>query len=623
MKKTYTEKDISLLSDSEHVKLRTSVYLGNTNKTTYTVPYFLNNQFSYKEETFIPAVYKAINEVLDNAVDELIQCSIPNKLIKITANPLMGEYTISDNGRGVPIGKHSSGKYTPEVVFGALRSGRNFTDDKQQGVIGLNGMGISLVNICSSDFKVTIHRDGKKYTQHFSNNTDVITKPSIRKCAGKTGTEVSFMLDPTIFNDITLPDDLLHNRAIEIAITNPGITVEYNKHKYKFKKGFDDVIKTMSSNFFKFSDDIMEFYVMFDAHGENEEKIFSWVNSSLIFNGGICNTQFLNAFYEKTISHLSSAATKGKYEISKNDVRKKLLIFGNLKLKNAEYDSQAKMKITGPNLRKEMLNMIDAYWPAFVRKHKQWISDVTETAKSRFHSIADKKAVSEHQKKSRKKIPGLKDATSKNRFDCKLFISEGDSAAANFTQVLDKDNVKLVASLPLRGKINNVFGATAAQVLQMGKLANLLTAIGLTPGEKAIRSNLRYGKIIIATDGDVDGDDINSLLINMFYHFWPELFDPAYEPIIFRLMAPNVIASKSNKRIHFSSVDEFNKNKHKYKNWEIEYMKGLGSLHNEDYKQLITDENYLLPFIDDGNMEETLTLLFGKDIAARKKWLTT
>jgi len=183
-------------------------------------------------------------------------------------------------------------------------------------------------------------------------------------------------------------------------------------------------------------------------------------------------------------------------------------------------------------------------------------------------------------------------------------------------------NPKTIASLPLRGKINNVHNSTVAQVLKMGKITDLLTAIGLVPGVKAMRNDLRYGKIVIATDADYDGGDIFTLLINLLFRYWPELFDNNYEPIVHRLVAPNVCAVKGKRRIHFPTRAEYEKVKNKYKGYTIEYYKGLGSMDKADWEMILSGKtNTLIPIVDAGEMTTTLELLFGPDANARKEWL--
>lgn len=620
MTKQYTADDIKVLTDREHVRLRTQVYLGNTKQTTYSVPLFAEGKFEIVQLEFIPAVYRAVGEIIDNSLDEFAHIDTEPKVLKIQSQPLLGMYTISDNGRGIPVGKHETGKYTPEVALSSLRAGRNFADDKQIGVIGQNGVGAACTNYCSTEFSVDIHRDGKRYRQTFGDGAMNITAPTIRTThSDKTGTTISFQLDNQVFDDIGLPEQLLHNRAIEIALTNPGIVVEYNDHKHKYPKGFEQIIKQISNDYFEFKYNGLQFFVIFDVHEGIDERIFSWVNSSLLFDDGICNTQFLNAFYDKVVQHVQKEAKKQKSEVTKNDVRQNLLVLGNLKISDPQYDSQAKTRLTGPNLRKEITSMIDDNWSAFTRKNKDWLNVVLERAIIRHHTDANKKAIKQHEKKLNRKIPGLVDATSKNRFECQVLITEGLSAAASITEARDP---KTTASFPLTGKINNVYGATAAQVLQMGKITDMLSAIGLIPGRKALRGELRYGKIVIATDADVDGGDIFTLLVNLLYTFWPELFDKQYEPIVYRLVAPNVCAVKGNKRVHFTTRDQYEKAKDKYKGWTINYYKGLGSMVKQDWDMILSGKtNTLIPIVDEGEMKPVLKLLFGPDSNERKQWL--
>lgn len=621
MTKQYTSKDIQVLTDREHVRKRTQVYLGNMSETIYSIPIFniKGNIFKIEEISFIPAAYKAVGEIIDNCIDEFAQINNKNKTLRIDAHPEVGEYTITDNGRGIPIDKHETGNYTPEVALSSLRSGRNFEDELTKGVIGQNGVGSACTNYCSEYFNVDIHRDGKRYRQKYFNGAETSTKPSIRKGSEKkTGTSIEFKLDGTIFSNVSLPNVLIENRAIEIALTNPGITTEYNGKSFKFKKGFHDVVKNISNNYFRFELDGDEFFVIFDVYEGIDEKIFSWVNSSLLFDGGICNTQFLNAFCDKVISQLEREAKKNKCVVTKNDIRQNLLILGNLRISNPEYDAQSKTRLTGPQRRKEMDQLLDNGWSSFNRKNKDWLNEVLQRAIVRHHSSANKKALKDHKKNLSKKVPGLVDATSKDRSETKLFVTEGLSAASQIIQVR---NPKIHGSYPLTGKINNVYGSSISQLLKMGKITDLLTALGLVPGQKAIRDDLNFGKLIIATDADVDGGSIFNLLINLFYQFWPELFDPDQTPFIHRIVTPNIIASKGNKKKYFTTREEFDKVSPKYKNWNVTYIKGLGSLSKEDYEELLMDDQYLLPVVDDGNIKNILNLLFSDNVDARKKWL--
>lgn len=626
--KAYTGKDIQVLTDQEHVRKRLNVYMGNTNLATYSVPLLSESGLTVKQFEFIPAAYKAVGEIIDNSIDEFAQISSKIKLLKITAESETGKYTISDNGRGVPIDKHKTGKFTPEVVFGSLRSGRNFNDDdKTSGVIGTNGVGSSVVNFTSSEFEVLIHREGKSYYQKFVDGASKVSAPKIQDVAGlRTGTEITFQLDPTVYKHIAIPDELIRNRAVELAMTNPDVTVEYNNERFRFKKGMTEVVEQIANGkqVFKFdvSTDLVvgEIFIVLNAHNDVDEQMYTWVNSSLLFDGGKCNTQFFNAFYDKVMVHLEKEAKKTKSEITRNDIRQGLLVMASFKLKQPEYDSQAKTRLTGPDMRKDFVGSVDEQWKTFVKSADAWLTVVLERAILRHHRTENKKAIDDHQKSMRKRVEGLLDATSKNRSICQVLITEGLSAKSS---ICEARNPETTGAFALTGKINNVYDNTPAQVLQMSKVTQLLSVIGLTPGKKALRSELNFGRIIIATDADVDGGDIFTLLVNLFYKFWPELFDKNYEPIVYRLGSPNVVASKAGKRVHFANREDFEKVKEKYKGWTVEYMKGLGSMTMVDWEMVLsTDSAVYIPIVDDGKMGSVLKLLFDDNADARKQWLT-
>lgn len=627
--KSYTAKDIQVLSDAEHCRKRTNVYLGNMNLTTYFVPMLFNESLTVKPFEFVPAVYKAVNEIIDNAYDEFNQINSKVKLLKISAQPSVGRYTITDNGRGVPIDKHATGKHTPEVVFGSLRSGRNFNDDeKLSGTIGTNGVGSSVVNFCSSEFEITIHRDGKVYHQKFMDGASRVTKPKITATmSSSTGTEVAFQLDPDVFKHIAIPDELFRNRAIEIAMCNPDVTVEYNGEKFRFKKGLAEVVGLIAADKMVYKFDINtdmvtgEIWVILNGSDSDDEQMYTWVNSSLLFDGGKVNTQFLNAFYDKVIGSLEKDAKRTKSEVTRNDVRRGLLVMAALKMKAPEYDSQAKTRLTGPDLRKDLVGCVEEQWKSFSRYADKWLLTVLERAIIRHHKTENKKAIDDHQKTMRKKVEGLLDATSKNRSQCQILITEGLSAKSS---ICEARNPETTGAFALTGKINNVYTSTPAQVLQMSKVTNLLSAVGLTPGRRVDRGSLNFGRIVIATDADVDGGDIFTLLVNLFYKFWPDLFNKDYEPVVYRLVSPNVVASKGDKRVHFTTRADYEKVKDKYKGWTIEYMKGLGSLSMKDWEMILaTDSAVYIPIVDDGKMGATMKLLFSDDSDVRKQWLTS
>lgn len=637
--KKYTADDVDILNERDHVRIRTPMFLGDTNVTQYSILDLSGTSLNPEEISFVPAVYKAIGEIIDNSLDEFAHLTTSNKQLIIGADPSAGAYTIADNGRGIPIEKKKvqtsankiEEKWVAELLLGNLRSGRNFRDgdEKSVGIIGMNGVGAAVTNFCSSEFKVYIQRDNQQYTQTFTDGAVKIGKPVIKSTSSaKTGTTIEFELDPTVFkNGVSLPDKLLRNRATEIAATNPGLTVVYNGEKIKFKHGMLDVVTSLANGkqVATFSvntpDATGEIYVIPNSHDAVDERMFTWVNSSYLFDGGKCNTQFLNAFLDRAIEAVERKGAKAKISVTKNDVRYGLTVIANLKLKSPNYDSQAKTRLSGPDLRKEFVSCVDEAWKSFAKQFDSWLEDCVIRAATRQNKAATKEMDIDVKKKGKLKVDGLLDATSKNRMDCMIFIVEGDSAKSQICEVRDPETM---AAYPLTGKFNNIRGCTPAQVSKMPKILDLLKVIGLVPGKKAIRSNLNYGKLIISTDADYDGGDIFANMVNLIHTFWPELLSKEYEPFVYRLVAPNVCLVKGSQRIHFTTRDEYEKCKDKYKDkgWTVNYFKGLGSLTPEDWTMVLSGKvDTTIPIVDDGNLDNTLELLFGDDTNARKRWL--
>lgn len=625
MTKNYTSEDVQVLDDIQHVRLRTAVYLGNMNEVTMTVPSFVDSTFTVSDMTFVPAALRAVCEIIDNAVDEFTNAKTPKATLTVTFTPSTNKITVADNGRGVPIDRHSSGPHTPEVVFGSLRSGRNFTVGKEAGVRGMNGVGSSVTNFTSTLFEIDIVRDGKKYHQEFRDGSNMRSEPVITSTASKkTGTQIGFILDQTVYKNEKIPEALLLSVLQGVALCNPTVVVDYTNndtkknYKFAYPKGFEDVVKKIAPTYYLFKEGGNEFYVIPTAHNQLDEQVYTWVNSGLLLDGGLCNTQFVNAFCDAGIEACAPLAKKQKCDVTKNDVRQGLLVIGNLKVSDPEFDSQAKTRLTGPNLRNELKQLVADGWAGFARKNKAWIELVVERAAFRHHGKASRDLEKEVSKKFNRPVPGLLDAVNSKRSMTSVIVTEGLSAASMIEDVRD---ATLIGSFPLTGKLNNVWGCKPGEILAMSKLTNLLAAMKLIPGKRCSRPDLHFGSLLIASDADPDGDYIFTSVVCLMYNFWPELFDPNLPAYVHRLVAPNVCAVKGSKRIHFTRRADFEAVKEKYQGWTINYYKGLGSMEPEDWAMVLNNPDCRIPVVEDGSIRSTLELLFGKDADQRKVWL--
>lgn len=465
--KEYTSDSIKILNDREHVRLRTAIYLGSTESTTYEVPIFEKHDILIKHKEFIPALFKSFNEITDNAVDELTQLNKKDKKISVMHDTVDNKFKISDNGRGVPVDLHpQTGRYTPEAVFTELRSGRNFDDSaKSSGVIGTNGVGSSAVAMLSEEFNVSIKRDGKFYEQSYKDGIAVIGEPSINSYKGKdTGTTIEFKFDRTLpqFTSTELDSELIANRVVEIALNNPEIEISYTRKQldelgeeeqisetHFYKGGMGEYVKSVSDRYFEFKYVDEEFtanyYVILDKYQGIDEKVFVYVNSSLLFEGGTAAFMFFNTFFSSVVDKLKSESKKRKIELNKNDVRQNLMIVADVKMKNPRYDNQSKTRLISNEIKKHIDKMISDNITKFISSNKDWVDEVLSRAEFR-QRIADMTEVKKNQRKKRGKLAKLVDAYSKDRGKCSISFAEGDCLKYD-TRILTKNGIKPICDV--------------------------------------------------------------------------------------------------------------------------------------------------------------------------------
>lgn len=382
-------------------------------------------------------------------------------------------YRIGDNGRGVPIDVHpQTGRHTPETVFTELRSGRNFNDDaKDSGVIGTNGVGSSCVAMLSEEFLVSIKRDGKFYEQMYRDGTALINEPSINSYNGKdTGTSIEFKFDTTLpqFSTTIVDPELINNRVIEIALNNPEIELSYVRKQldesgeieqisedYHFKGGMGEYVKAVSDRYFEFKYDDPEFtaryYIILDKYQGIDEKIFVYVNSSLLFEGGTASHMFFNTFFTTVADKLKSEAKKRKLELNKNDVRQNMMILADVKMKNPRYDNQSKTRLISQEIKRHVEKMVADNINKFLSSHKEWVDDVLSRAEFR-QRIADMAEVKKNQKRKKGKLAKLIDCYSKDRSICSIAFSEGDCVGSD-TLVITESGKKPISQIVVGEKV--------------------------------------------------------------------------------------------------------------------------------------------------------------------------
>ena len=621
--------DIKKLTPYSHVRLRTEMYFGSRNPHTQLVINWNGKKLEPVEQTWTPAAYCALREILDNSLDEVIAHGYGDT-IDVTYNPNTFEFSVADNGRGIPIDwDETENMHKATLVLSHLMAGRNF-DDRGESA-GLNGIGASGVNFCSEYFNVIIQRDNTRFEQTFYEGNEMfdqldVREPKIIKGGTKSGTYIRFKLSNAVFKKIKLPIEFVKARIFEIASCYPKLRFNFNGQRMIVKS---TVEKTLFPNNDTIiidvnTDDFKSKYYLVPNFAKEGEYVHSSVNRIPAFNGGQHIDVFKRLFYSGLIKALERESRRRGLTPNKSDIAEGLLIYNITYIKEPNFDSQNKTRLINDDVDehiKAILNDDGDTFKTVIKHNKEWIDQIYQRCADRTQKKDDAEVAKLGRKLMRTKVPKLLDANGKDRNKCIIFLTEGDSAVSQISAVRDPE---IHGALPLRGKILNVSGEALKDIMANQIIADIMTAIGLILGQKNIdRKTLRYGKVYLAADQDPDGANITALLINFFYNHWPELFDPNQEPVFYSFQTPFIIQEKGKNRHYWYAHDY-----HEYKSTDWKNCpkptraKGLGSLEEIDWIYSINNPQ-LIPFIDDGNLNEALDLIFGRNNAdQRKLWIS-
>lgn len=605
------------LSSYKQVRSRTEMYFCSRDSHTQSVLGYSTHGPVIQEATWVPAVFTCFREILDNALDEIVTHHRGDR-IDVTYDVENMIFTVSDNGRGIPIdwsAEHQS--HAATVLLSMMNSGRNFRDDRGEAR-GLNGIGAKGVNYCSEWFEVLIQRDGTMFEQRFREGDELIVEDPIILPAGKkTGTTIKFKPSKHVFPNMLLPEQFVAARMYEISLCYPNLRLTYNGRDMRSKNGslfgnqkpitFDIIADDFKSRF----------WLLPDSH--SEEFTFSLVNAIPLFNGGTHIDAFRRGFYNGLLNALERESKRRKLVPTRGDIADGLLIYNITEMPGATFDSQSKMRLINENVGAVLRSSFDpAFFKKIIRDNTEWIDGIYQRCQVRTSAKDGKTVAREGRKNLRQKVEALKDACGHDRSKCILFLAEGDSAISGLIKARDPD---IHGGLPLRGKLLNVFAESHKKIVENEALSKIMNSIGLIPGQRANRHALRYGKVYLTCDADHDGANITALLVNFFYQCWPELFDAERPPFIYVFNTPLIIAAKGKQRRYWYNDDykEFDPNAHK--SWDITRAKGLAALKQEDWVYILRHPQ-AVPLIDNGDLKEALTLLFDHSATdARKKWI--
>ena len=605
------EDKYKVLDQISHILLRPGTYVGSNKPGKFTRWIIEDEKMLQKEVTIIPSFIKIFDEVITNAVDEHQRNNSLNR-IDVTIDREKNTISVRDNG-GIPVEIHKEhGQYVPEVIFGNLMSGSNYDDTDERTVAGLNGLGSKLTNVFSKEFIVS-SCDGKNhFTQTFSDNMRSRTQPIIKKSKANH-TQITYKPDLSQFGIEEIDEDhykMMEKRVYDLAGCNSGIKFYFNDKLLNFST-FEDYIKLYVDEYF-FETKKDKTWSIAVALSENGFQQVSFSNSIETYDGGT-HVDYIMA---QIISQMRDFfLKKHKVDIKPSELRNHMTLFLNSTVINPSFSSQTKEKLITEV--KEFGSTFEVS-PKFIQSilKSEIVNSILDWIQQKKNADDNKLQRELNKKLSKIKVEKLIDAKGKDRWKCSLGLFEGDSAAGAFRKYRTPDSM---GAFSLRGKFINVSEITNQKLVQNTEAVNLMASIGLKLGQPIDLKSLRYGRVLIYTDADVDGNSISGLLINFFYKYWPEMFE---RRMVYKVETPIVVASAKDKKkgkMFFYTQTEYNEweSKVDLKNWEVSYKKGLAALVDDEYKDIINDPRLTLLTKDDVS-ETSLDIWFGKNSDLRK-----
>ena len=617
----YGASQIQVLEGLEAVRKRPSMYIGSISSR---------------------GLHHLVSEVVDNSIDEALAGFCDN--IQVTINT-DNSITVEDNGRGIPVDMHKTGKPAVEVVMTVLHAGGKFGDGGYKVSGGLHGVGVSCVNALSEKMEVEVRRNGKRYGIEFMRGKTSRPLYEIGE-AESTGTTVHFKPDNTIFTETVYDYDILRLRLRELAFLNKGVTISLEDKRdgrsetFHFKGGIIEFVKYVDANKDKINAEpiyvegvkdtnIVEVAMEYtDSYTEN---IFSYVNNINTEEGGT----HLSGFKQALTRSVNDYARKNNLlkdndeNLSGDDCREGITAVISIKVQEPQFEGQTKTKLGNSEIRGIVDNLVTEQLEEFFEEHPGEAKKIIEKAvmASRARAAA-RKARDLTRRKSileSSSLPGkLADCQSKDNTMTEIYLVEGDSAGGSAKQGRDR---KFQAILPLRGKILNVEKARLDRMLSSDEIKNMITAFGCGIGEDFDITKARYGKIIIMTDADVDGAHIATLLLTFFYRYMKPLITEGH---VYIAKPPLYLVKKGQKAHRYAytdeelrvCMDEIGSDK---KNVTVQRYKGLGEMNPEQLWETTMDPQYRtllqVTLSDAAEADAIFSILMGDKVEPRRQFI--
>ena len=626
----YSADSIQALEGMEHVRMRPSMYIGDVGSR---------------------GLHHLVYEVVDNSIDEAMAGHCDKISVIINED---NSVTTEDNGRGIPVGMHKKeGVSALEVVMTKIGAGGKFDKDSYKVSGGLHGVGVSCVNALSEKLVATVHRDGKIWEQEYSQGKSLEPVKEVGK-SDKTGTIVTFLPDKTIFQDInTYSYDILANRLRELSFLNKGITITITDKRNKDKDGNDVHEEFYSKDglveFIKFLDDtrepIMKDVIAFEGEKNGvpvevamiyntsySENLHSYVNNINTHEGGTHLSGFRRGLTHtlKKYSESSGMLDKLKFEISGDDFREGLTAIISVKVAEPQFEGQTKTKLGNKEVSASVSQAVSEMLRDYLEEHpddaKTIVQKVILAAQARHAAQKAREMVQRKSVMSIGGLPGkLSDCSEQDPAKCEVFLVEGDSAGGTAKQGRDR---AFQAILPLRGKILNVEKAMQHKVFENEEIRNIFTALGVTIGteedSKALNiEKLRYHKVVIMCDADIDGSHISTLILTFFFRYMRELVENGH---VFIATPPLYLVKKGAKKEYAWNNDQRDSIMMKFGDGcKVQRYKGLGEMNaTQLWETTMNPEFRTLRRVDIVNgieADRIFSMVMGDEVPPRREFI--
>ena len=631
-KNQYSADSIQALEGMEHVRKRPSMYIGDVGSR---------------------GLHHLVYEVVDNSIDEAMAGYCSSIKLEINKDTSL---TVEDDGRGIPVGIHKKeGVSALEVVMTKIGAGGKFDKDSYKVSGGLHGVGVSCVNALSESLTARVFRDGKEYEQTYSKGKPNSAVKEVGK-SDKRGTLVTFTPDKEIFKEVTDFDyDILSNRMRELSFLNKGITISITDNRKKGEDG-DPVSETFHSKeglseFIEYLDEsrepIINHIIKMEGEKNNipvevamiynssfSENLHSYVNNINTHEGGTHLSGFRRGLTNtlKKYADSSGLTDKLKFDISGDDFREGLTAVISVKVAEPQFEGQTKTKLgnreVSAAVSQAVSEMLENYLEENPNDSKIIVQKVILAAQARHAARQAREMIQRKTVMTGGGLPGkLSDCSETDPLKCEVFLVEGDSAGGTAKQGRDR---VFQAILPLRGKILNVEKAQQHRVFENEEIRNIYTALGVSIGteedSKALNlEKLRYNKIIIMCDADVDGSHISTLILTFFFRYMKELVEGGN---VYIATPPLYLVKKGNKKAYaWNDKERDNLAKEFGSGVSIQRYKGLGEMNADQLwdttmnPETRTLRQISLNFDNSQEAERWFSTLMGDDVPPRRKFI--